>query len=788
MAKVQLHNGSEYIELTEKMVLRFIEDISACIGLTGLDLGVVVSNVYPKMKHQNEQVDLEDMVILATTEMIIDHYDYQKIAVKILVDRLNNQTHDDYLKVLEQLENNVSKNGKIAPIVSPEYSRYVRDNIDAIMNALDYSLDYDLSIFGYRTLERAYLKRSTDNEIIERPQHAYMRVAIGIHFQKGTIDRVIQTYQHISQGYMIHATPTMFNSGTQCAQLSSCFLLSLEDDMESIGDCWKNCAIISKYSGGLSVNVSNLRGSGSYIASTQGVSNGLHVLKVFNEVANYANQGGKRPGSIAIYLEPWHPDIMFFLEVKKNTGAESERTRDLFTGLMINDLFMERVKQDKMWSLMCPNICPDIVGQYGEQFNKAYLRYESQGLFVKQLSARDVWFKIMEAQIETGSPYILFKDSINYKSNQINIGVVNSSNLCTEIVQVSTPDEYAVCNLASICLPKMIDGDRYDYQKLYEVTRILTRNLNTIIDVNFYPVEQTRRSNMKHRPIAIGVQGLADVFAMFKTPFDSELARDLNKKIFETIYFGAMTESNAIAKEQGHYETFIGSPLSQGVFQYQMWGLNDSDLSGMWDWGSLREEILKHGVANSLTTSCMPTASTSQIMYNNETIEPYDNLYTRATNSGNFYVVNKHMVKDLLELDLWDKQMIDTVKYFDGSIDQIPSIPDDIKQIYRTVWEIPQKSIIEMAADRAVFLDQTQSMNLYIDKPDFRKLNSCLFYGWSKGLKTGMYYLRSKAASSANKFGISIDLINKLKEGNAPVCKYVPKHLRTGDDCLMCSG
>ncbi|XWV26085.1 ribonucleoside-diphosphate reductase large subunit [Tupanvirus soda lake] len=818
--KIYIINNGTIKLLKFDTIKKYISVICQKMKVEHLDVDKIASNVYPKLKTKNTINEVQDQIVMSASEMVTDHYDYPCIATWILINNLHKNTHDDYLKVVQQLRSNINKKGKHAPIVSPGFVAFVEKYHREINQAICYERDYDISVFGFRTLEKAYLKKMVNGNIIERPQHMYMRVAIALHYRTGRLDRIFETYELLSKGYFTHATPTLFNAGTTHEQLSSCFLLGINDDMEAIGECWKDCAVISKYAGGIGINVTNIRVDGAYINSTQGQASGLRLLTVFNQIARYADQGGKRAGSIAIYIEPWHADVYFFLDLKKNTGAETERARDLFLALMVNDIFMERVENDGVWSLMCPAECPNLLNKFGEEFAAVYEKYEVDGKFIKQVPARDLWFKIMESQIETGVPYIVFKDASNYKSNQINIGVINGSNLCAEILEVSSANEYAVCNLASICLPKYIKyvngKPEFDYKELYRVARVAARNLNNVIDINFYPVDKTKVSNLKHRPIGIGVQGLADVFAMFKTPFDSELARDINKKIFETIYYGALTESMTIAKESGHYQSFRGSPLSQGKFQFDLWGLDRNQLSGMWDWNGLMEEILVHGVANSLVTTCMPTASTSQIMGNNECIEPYtENIYTRTTLAGEYYIINKHLMKDLMELGLWNSDMVDLIKYFEGSIANIPGIPNEIKEIYRTVWEIPQKSIIDMAADRGPFIDQTQSMNIFIAKASFVKLNSCLFRAWKRGLKTGIYYLRSKAASEANKFGIDIDKIIELNskyhiippvqeitdamssqenitepstyEQPMKLCPYRPKHLRKpGEKCEPC--
>ena len=646
-----------------------------------------------------------------------------------------------------------------------------------------------------KTLEKSYLKRNINGKIVERPQHLFMRMAIGIHYRTNRMDLILETYELLSLNYFIHGTPTMYNIGTMMEQCSSCYLLGCSDSMHGLTDCLKESMLISASGGGISISATVIRGIGAYIKKTQGKAGGMRVLLVFNAASRYADQGGKRRGAFAIYLEPWHKDIEFFLDLKKNTGAETERARDLFFGLMINDIFMERVEQDGDWCLMCPSECPKLVSKYGAEFNTNYLEYEKNGPYVKKIKARELWFKIMESQIETGVPYIIFKDAANSKSNQQNIGVINSSNLCAEILEVSSANETSVCNLVSICLPKFVYYDNgkpmIDYHSLYKSARVVCRNLNNVIDINDYPTEKTRMTNLRDRPLGMGVQGLADVFIMLKTPFDSELARDINRKIFETIYFGALTESVSIAKHTKPYDTFPSSPFSKGLFQFDLWPNFDyQSLSGMWDWESLRKKMVLYGTANSLLTTCMPTASTAQIMANNESIEPYtENIYIRSTLAGEHYIVNKHLMKDLIELGLWNNDMLDMIKYYEGSIANIVEIPDHIKQIYRTVWEIPQKSLIDMSADRAPFIDQTQSLNIFIQKPSFIKLASCLFHGWKRGLKTGMYYLRSKAASEANKFGIDISKIQEIEEKNsyrAPVCRYMKKGQKIDDECTQC--
>lgn len=782
---IRLIDGTSSQPFTQDMLYDHI--LSKCVNIDTkmLDIKRMATNVYPKLLSENTIKDIDNVIVSVATNMMVEHYDYEKIAVRILIDRLHSTTHEDYAKVLDDLLS-VTYEDEIIPIVSEEYAAFARKHMEAINAALDYSRDYDCTVFGFRTLERAYLQRDFDNRIIERPQHMFMREALGIHYAYDDIDRALHTYQLLSKKLMTHATPTIFNAGTTAPQLSSCFLLSIDDDKMSINKSWMDCGTISMHSGGISVCVSHLRAKKSFIRSTRGEARGLEVAKIYNEISRYADQGGKRPGSIALYVEPWHADIYYFLNLKKNTGPETERARDIFMALMVNDLFMHRVKEKGSWALMCPAKCPNIVGKYGEEFEQAYLEYEAAGKYVRVVPAEDLWFKIMETQIEAGMPYIIFKDAMNYKSNQKNIGVINSSNLCAEIAQVSTSKEYAVCNLASICLPRFVIDGRFDYQALYQVVRTTARNLNRIIDINYYPVPETKVSNLKHRPMAIGVQGLAEVFAMHKTPFDSALARELNKNIFETIYFAAMTESMIMSKESQPYETFAESPLSEGKFQFDLWGLSTDNLSGMWDWESLRSDVIKYGVTNSLLTACMPTASTSQIMGNNEAFEPHGNFCVRTTGSGSFYIINKHLVDDLVSLDLWNEDTINLLKYYDGSVQNIPGVPDDLKRIYRTVWEIPQRSLIEMSAERGPFIDQTQSLNLFLENPTFSRLNACLMKGWELGLKTGSYYVRTRQTDiGANKFSVPVEVKKKLKESESQMCKIMREN---GKICFSCSG
>jgi ribonucleoside-diphosphate reductase alpha subunit len=618
--------------------------------------------------------------------------------------------------------------------------------------AILYDRDFSYDFFGFKTLERSYLMK-VDGKVVERPQHLLMRVAVGIHGED--IPAAIETYNLLSEKWFTHATPTLFNAGTPKPQLSSCFLLTMKDDsIDGIYDTLKQTAKISQSAGGIGLSIHNVRAKGSYIKGTGGTSNGIvPMLRNFDMTARYVDQGGgKRKGSFAIYLEPWHADVFDFLELKKNHGKEEMRARDLFYAMWIPDLFMKRIENNEMWSLFCPNEAPGMADCYGEEFERLYEKYEKEGKARRQVKAQDLWFEILEAQIETGTPYMLYKDAANRKSNQKHLGTIKSSNLCTEIIEYTSPDEVAVCNLASIALPKFVTEDgKFDHQKLYEITKVVTRNLNKVIDVNYYPVIEARNSNMRHRPIGIGVQGLADAFILLRMPFDSEEARGLNKDIHETIYFAAMEASMELSKLNGPYETFKGSPVSKGIFQFDMWGVTPD--SGRWDWENLKKEVKQNGVRNSLLLAPMPTASTSQILGNNECFEPYtSNIYTRRTLSGEFIIANKHLMKDLIGLGMWNENMRQKLIATNGSVQPIAEIPQNIKDIYKTVWEISQKAIIDMSADRGAYICQSQSLNIHLTDPNFGKLTSMHFYAWKKGLKTGMYYLRSTAAADAIKF------------------------------------
>jgi ribonucleoside-diphosphate reductase alpha chain len=685
------------------------------------------------------------------------------------------------------------KTGKKAPMLADDVIKIIRKNSEILDSTIIYDRDFGYDYFGFKTLERSYLLR-INGKIAERPQHMLMRVAIGIH--KDDIEAAIDTYEMMSQKYFTHATPTLFNAGTPKPQMSSCFLLTMkEDSIDGIYDTLKQCAKISQSAGGIGLSIHDVRATGSYIRGTNGVSNGIvPMLRVFNDTARYVDQGGgKRKGSFAIYLEPWHADIFDFLDLRKNHGKEEMRARDLFFALWTPDLFMKRVKEDGQWTLMCPNECPGLADAYGADFEKLYTKYEKQGKGRKTIAARELWSHVVESQIETGTPYMLYKDACNEKSNQKNLGTIRSSNLCTEILEYTAPDEVAVCNLASIALPMYINEETntFDHEKLFNITKAITRNLNKVIDRNYYPVAEAKNSNMRHRPIGLGVQGLADTFIKLRLPFDSAEAKQLNSDIFETIYFASLTSSCEVAQKEGAYESYQGSPISQGIFQFNMWGAKEEELSGRWAWDELRSMIKEHGVRNSLLLAPMPTASTSQILGNNECFEPYtSNIYTRRVLSGEFVVVNKHLLLDLVRLGLWNDEMKNEIIKANGSVQDIDSIPDNIKAIYKTVWEIKMKDIIDMSADRGRFIDQSQSLNLFIDQPNMGKITSMHFYAWEKGLKTGMYYLRTKAATQAIQFTVQKQAKPQLQpvvdgkeytEAEALACS-----IDNPDDCIAC--
>ncbi|MCI2229333.1 ribonucleoside-diphosphate reductase subunit alpha [Polaribacter sp. MSW13] len=743
--------------------------------------------------------ELDNLASETAATMTTAHPDYAKLAARIAVSNLHKNTKKSFSETMDDLYYYVNpRTEKKAPLLADDVYQIIKENAEKLDSTIIYNRDFNYDYFGFKTLERSYLLK-LNGQIAERPQHMLMRVSIGIH--KNDIDEAIATYELMSKKYFTHATPTLFNSGTPKPQMSSCFLLQMQDDsIEGIYDTLKQTAKISQSAGGIGLSLHNIRATGSYIAGTNGTSNGIvPMLKVFNDTARYVDQGGgKRKGSFAMYLEPWHADIFDFLDLKKNHGKEEMRARDLFYAMWISDLFMKRVEEDAEWTLMCPHECPHLYDTYGEEFERLYTSYEAAGKGRKTIRARELWEKILESQIETGTPYMLYKDAANRKTNQKNLGTIRSSNLCTEIMEYTAKDEVAVCNLASIALPMFVsekeNGEKFfNHKKLFDVTKKVTRNLDTVIDANFYPVIEAENSNFRHRPVGLGIQGLADTFINLRLPFTSDEAKKLNQEIFETMYFAAVTSSMEMAKAKEPYSTFKGSPMSEGEFQFNMWGIKDDELSGNWDWAKLRKQVMKHGVRNSLLVAPMPTASTSQILGNNEAFEPYtSNIYTRRVLSGEFIVVNKHLLEDLVELGLWDNDMKEDIMRANGSIQHIEAIPAELRELYKTVWEMSMKDIIDMARHRGYFIDQSQSLNLFMKDPDFGKLTSMHFYGWKSGLKTGMYYLRTKSAVNATQFTVS-------KEKKAEVIEDKPmspaefkamvdasKNGAPDDDCLMC--
>lgn len=732
-----------------------IQKLSYSLDPTHVDPIQVAKKVIDGVYDGVTTSELDNLAAETAASLTVRHPDYALLASRIAVSNLHKNTIKSFSKTVEALFNYIDpKTNLRAQLIADDVYEIVQKNALLLDSSIIYDRDFGYDYFGFKTLERSYLLKM-HGQVAERPQHMLMRVAVGIH--KEDIEAAIQTYNLMSERWFTHATPTLFNAGTPKPQMSSCFLLQVkEDSIDGIYDTLKNCAKISQSAGGIGISIHNVRATGSYIKGTNGTSNGIiPMLKVYNETARYVDQGGgKRKGSIAVYLEPWHADIYEFLDIRKNHGKEEMRARDLFTALWIPDLFMKRVEAEGDWSLMCPNECPGLSDCHSEEFEKLYTKYESEGKFRKQIKARELWAAIIDAQIETGNPYMLFKDAANSKSNQKNLGTIKSSNLCTEIIEYTSADEVAVCNLASIALPRFVDEKTgtFDHQRLFDITYVATKNLNKIIDRNYYPIPEARKSNMRHRPIGLGVQGLADAFILMRFPFESEEAKKLNAEIFETIYYAALTASKDLAKIDGPYETFAGSPISQGIFQQDMWNVTPSS---RWEWDVLREEIKKFGVRNSLMLAPMPTASTSQILGNNECFEPYtSNIYTRRVLSGEFVVVNKHLLRDLVKLGIWNDNLKNKIIAANGSVQHIHEIPANIKEIYKTVWEIKQRTIIDMAADRGAYIDQSQSLNLFIQDANFAKMSSAHFYAWKKGLKTGMYYLRTKAAADAIKFTV----------------------------------
>jgi len=759
--------------------------------------------------------ELDNLAAEIAATMTTTHPDYARLAARISVSNLHKNTKKSFSEAMIDLYEYVNpRTGKKAPLLSDEVYKVIMDNADRLDSTIIYNRDFGYDYFGFKTLERSYLLK-LNGKIAERPQHMLMRVSVGIHLND--LDAAIETYELMSKKYFTHATPTLFNSGTPKPQMSSCFLLAMKDDsIDGIYDTLKQTAKISQSAGGIGLSIHNVRATGSYIAGTNGTSNGIvPMLQVFNDTARYVDQGGgKRKGSFAIYIEPWHADIFDFLDLKKNHGKEEMRARDLFYAMWIPDLFMKRVEEDGPWTLMCPNECPNLFKVHSEEFEALYLKYEAAGKGRKTIKARELWEKILESQIETGTPYMLYKDAANRKSNQKNLGTIRSSNLCTEIMEYTSPDEVAVCNLASIALPMFIKGKEFDHKELFRVTKRVTKNLNKVIDRNYYPIKEAENSNFRHRPIGLGVQGLADTFIKLRMPFTSDEAKKLNQEIFETLYFAAVTASMELAIEEGPYQTYKGSPISQGEFQHNLWGIKDEELSGRWDWGKLREEVLKNGVRNSLLVAPMPTASTSQILGNNECFEPYtSNIYTRRVLSGEFIVVNKHLLEDLVNLGLWTEDLKQQLMRANGSVQHIENIPQDIKELYKTVWELSMKDIIDMSRHRGYFIDQSQSLNLFMEGATMAKLTSMHFYAWKSGLKTGMYYLRTKSAVDAIKFtlkkeakqepvaieaatAIAVETVGaNPKPATAAVEPLTPEELKEmiarakeaeGDDCLMC--
>jgi ribonucleoside-diphosphate reductase alpha chain len=700
--------------------------------------------------------DLDNLAAETAASMTVSHPDYAKLAARISVSNLHKDTKKTFSEVMTDLYEYVNpRTGKKAPLLSDEVYKVIQDNKDRLDSTIIYNRDYGYDYFGFKTLERSYLLK-LNGKIAERPQHMLMRVSVGIHLDD--LDAAIETYELMSKKYFTHATPTLFNSGTPKPQMSSCFLLTMQDDsIDGIYDTLKQTAKISQSAGGIGLSIHNVRATGSYISGTNGTSNGIvPMLQVYNDTARYVDQGGgKRKGSFAIYIEPWHADIFDFLDLKKNHGKEEMRARDLFYAMWIPDLFMKRVEEDGNWTLMCPNECPNLFNVHSEEFDELYLKYESENKGRKTIKARVLWEKILESQIETGTPYMLYKDAANRKSNQKNLGTIRSSNLCTEIMEYTSPDEVAVCNLASIALPMFVKNGAFDHKELFRITKRVTKNLNKVIDRNYYPVKEAENSNFRHRPVGLGIQGLADAFIMLRMPFTSDEAKTLNQEIFETLYFAAVTASMELAIEEGPYSSYEGSPISKGEFQYNLWGIKDEELSGRWDWAGLRQKVLENGVRNSLLVAPMPTASTSQILGNNEAFEPYtSNIYTRRVLSGEFIVVNKHLLEDLVNLGLWNNDLKNAIMRANGSIQNIDGIPQDLKELYKTVYELSMKDIIDMSRHRGYFIDQSQSLNLFMENANYAKLTSMHFYAWKNGLKTGMYYLRTKAAVDAIKFTV----------------------------------
>jgi len=781
---VMKRSGKQEAVHFDKITSRVMK-LSYGLNLKSEDVIEIAKKVIIGIYNGVPTTELDNLAAETSASFTTKHPDFAVLAARIAVSNLHKNTTKSFSETASLLYNYIdNKTGERAPLIADDVYAIIQEHADQLNASIIYERDYHFDFFGFKTLEKSYLLK-VNGKIVERPQHLFMRVALGIH--KTDIAAAIETYNLMSEKWFIHATPTLFNGGTPKPQMSSCFLLSMKDDsIEGIYETLKNSALISQSAGGIGLNVHNIRSTGSYIKGTNGTSNGIiPMLRVFNDTARYVDQGGgKRKGAFAIYLEPWHADVFAFLDLRKNHGKEEMRARDLFLALWTPDLFMKRVEADGQWSLFCPNEAKNLHTTHGAEFEALYEKYEKEGKAKKTIPARDLWNAILDAQIETGNPYMLYKDAANEKSNQKNLGTIRCSNLCTEIIEYSDDKETAVCNLASISLPRFVEGKKFNFEKLLEVTQIITKNLNKIIDNNYYPLEETRRSNFRHRPIGIGVQGLADVFMLLGLPFESDVAKILNKNIFETIYYAALVASKNIAKESGAYETFEGSPLSKGIFQFDMWNVQPSD---RYNWDALRAEIKEHGVRNSLLLAPMPTASTSQILGNNECFEPYtSNIYNRRVLSGEFVVVNKHLLKDLMGLGLWNDSMKQRIIAANGSVQNIDEIPANLKEIYKTVWEIKQRTIIDMSADRGAFICQSQSLNLFVEQPNFAKLSSMHFYTWKKGLKTGMYYLRTKAATDAVKFTVDMDVMKQSAIDKQQAIEEISCSLDNPEGCISC--
>ena len=767
-------NGNTEIVSFDKILNR-IKKIGNEVGIK-INYTALVMKVIDQLYDGIHTTKIDELLAEQCASMSSIHPDYNILAGRISISNHHRNTSSSFVSVMNDLFGFHDKQGKSSPLVSIELHIIVNKYPEELEELCDYNRDYLIEYFGFKTLERAYLMK-INNETVERPQHMWLRVAIGIHGDN--IDKIKETYELMSLKYFTHATPTLFNAGTTTSQLSSCFLLGMESDsMDGIYNTLKECAMISKWAGGIGLHIHNVRASGSQIRGTNGTATGIvPMLKVYNSTAKYVNQGGKRNGSFAIYLEPWHADIEMFLQMRKNHGDEELKARDLFYALWVPDLFMERVKSEGIWTLMCPDECPGLSDVHGEEFVALYTKYESEGKGRRTMKARDLWFQILDAQMETGTPYLLYKDACNNKSNQKNLGTIKSSNLCTEVVQYSDDKESAVCNLASIALPSFVDTTQnppiFNYDKLHEVTKVITYNLNRIIDINFYPTPKTERSNRRHRPIGIGVQGLADVFMMMNLSFNSDEARDINKHIFETIYHGAIERSMEMAQVDGSYETFQGSPASQGILQFDLWNVDPTNTR--YDWDSMKELIKTHGLRNSLLLAPMPTASTSQILGFNECIEPItSNIYTRRTLAGEFIMANRYLMNDLIKLDLWNERIKNNIIANHGSVQHIEIIPKEIREKYRTVWELPMRTLIDMSADRGAYICQSQSLNLWLEDPNYKNLTSMHFYSWSKGLKTGIYYLRRRGRHQAQQFTIEPekkDLGDTIYEDSEEICE-----------------